>query len=87
MNPHGMDPERVLHLALSMGPIHARVYVVGCEPEDFGDELEGRMGLSATVQASVSEAVDIVHTMVRNLLAEDAPHDPAARPTEEMFTR
>jgi hydrogenase maturation protease len=60
INPHGMDPVRVLNLAASMGTISARVLVVGCEPQDFGDELEGRMGLSSPVQAAVEEACDTV---------------------------
>jgi hydrogenase maturation protease len=60
INPHGMDPMRVLNLAASMGTISARVLVVGCEPQDFGDELEGRMGLSSPVQAAVEEACDTV---------------------------
>jgi hydrogenase maturation protease len=60
INPHGMDPVRVLNLAASMGTISARVLVVGCEPHDFGDELEGRMGLSSTVQAAVEEACNMV---------------------------
>lgn len=61
LNPHGMDPVRVLNLAASLGTISARVLVVGCEPQDFGDELEGRMGLSSPVQAAVEEAC---HTVV-----------------------
>ncbi len=60
INPHGMDPVRVLNLAASMGTISARVLVVGCEPNDFGDELEGRMGLSSPVQAAVEEACTTV---------------------------
>jgi hydrogenase maturation protease len=60
INPHGMDPVRVLNLAASMGTISARVLVVGCEPHDFGDELEGRMGLSSPVQAAVEEACNTV---------------------------
>jgi hydrogenase maturation protease len=56
INPHGMDPVRVLNLAASLGAISARILVVGCEPKDFGDELEGRMGLSSPVQAVVEEA-------------------------------
>jgi hydrogenase maturation protease len=69
INPHGMDPARVLHLAASMGRIQARVFVVGCEPNDFGDELEGRMGLSTVVQASVEEASNMVETLAGRLLA------------------
>ena len=60
INPHGMDPVRVLSLAASMGTISAQVLVVGCEPHDFGDELEGRMGLSSPVQAAVEEACDMI---------------------------
>jgi hydrogenase maturation protease len=60
INPHGMDPVRVLNLAASLGTISARVLVVGCEPNDFGDELEGRMGLSSPVQAAVDEACNTV---------------------------
>ncbi len=37
-----------------------QVLVVGCEPQDFGDELEGRMGLSSPVQAAVEEACNMV---------------------------
>jgi hydrogenase maturation protease len=60
INPHGMDPVRVLNLAASQGTITAKVLVLGCEPQDFGDELEGRMGLSAPVQAAVEEAAKMV---------------------------
>jgi hydrogenase maturation protease len=60
INPHGMDPVRVLNLAASQGAITAQVLVLGCEPQDFGDELEGRMGLSAPVQAAVEDAAKMV---------------------------
>jgi hydrogenase maturation protease len=60
INPHGMDPVRVLNLAASQGTISAQVLIVGCEPQDFGDELEGRMGLSSTVQAAVEEASNMI---------------------------
>lgn len=70
MNPHGMDPVRVLNLAASMGTIVTRVLIVGCEPQDFGDELEGRMGLSAPVQGAVDEAVKMVEDLVGRIVAE-----------------
>ena len=47
-----------------MGTISAQVLVVGCEPNDFGDELEGRMGLSAPVQAVVEEASNTILDLV-----------------------
>lgn len=68
MNPHGMDPVRVLHLAASMGAISAQVLVVGCEPKDFGNELEGRMGLSSPVQAAVEEAATMVEELAGRIL-------------------
>lgn len=72
LNGHGMDPVKVLRLAMSMGEVKARVYVVGCEPGDFGDEFEGRMGLSAAVQPSVAEAVQMVEELVNKILAAKA---------------
>jgi hydrogenase maturation protease len=74
LNPHGMDPMRVLNLAASLGPIEARILVVGCEPKDFGDELEGRMGLSEPVQAAVEEASNMVEELIGKILEDrDAP--------------
>jgi len=69
MDPHGMDPVRVLNLAASMGTIAARVLIVGCEPNDFGDELEGRMGLSPIVQAAVHEACNMVEELAGQAIA------------------
>lgn len=72
INPHGMDPMRVLQLAFSMGTVRARVVVVGCEPRDFGDELEGRMGLSEIAQSSIASAVEMVENVVRQILASSS---------------
>jgi hydrogenase maturation protease len=71
MNPHSMDPVHVIQLAFSMGEVSAKIYLVGCEPEDFGDELEGRMGLSKTVQASVDGAVSMIENLVERISATD----------------
>ena len=68
MDPHGMDPLRVLTLAASLGKISAQVVIVGCEPQDFGDELEGRMGLSAPVQAAIEEASTMVLELAGRIL-------------------
>ena len=68
LNPHGMDPVHVLNLAASMGTISAKVLVLGCEPQDFGDEVEGRMGLSVPVQAAVEEASNMVEQLVGRIL-------------------
>jgi hydrogenase maturation protease len=70
INPHGMDPVLVLNMAASMGTISAKVLVVGCEPQDFGDELEGRMGLSPPVQAAVEEAANMVMRLVETIQSD-----------------
>ncbi len=69
MNPHGMDPMRVLHLAASLGTISAQLLLVGCEPQDFGDELEGRMGLSPAVQLAIEDAADLVLDLAARMVA------------------
>lgn len=69
MNPHSMDPVHVIQLAFSMGEVNAKIYLVGCEPEDFGDELEGRMGLSKSVRDSVAEAVAMIENLIERTIA------------------
>ena len=81
VNAHGMDPVSVLRLAFSLGPVTARVYLVGCEPADFGDELEGRMGLSVPVQAAVPEAAIMIEQLVGRIAAA------AACPVNSEFRR
>jgi hydrogenase maturation protease len=56
-----------------MGTIPGQVYVVGCEPNDFGDELEGRMGLSPPVQAVVEEACNMVEELIGRIIAKNGP--------------
>ena len=75
-NAHGMDPVRVLHLAASIGAITAEVLIVGCEPQDFGDELEGRMGLSAPVRAAIADGCDMVERLTQRLMATSHQRSP-----------
>jgi hydrogenase maturation protease len=67
-NAHGVDPARVLNLASSMGNVSAAIFIVGCEPHDFGDELEGRMGLSVPVQSAIEAASDMVERLIGRVL-------------------
>jgi hydrogenase maturation protease len=63
---HAMNPMRALDLARSMNGELKRVLLVGCEPATFGPE-EGMMGLSATVEAAVSGAVEMVESLVAEI--------------------
>jgi hydrogenase maturation protease len=66
IEPHGMNPMKVLALAKSMGAEFKKIYLVGCEPFYTGEEDEGYMGLSSMVQPAVNDAV----RMIENLLAQ-----------------
>jgi hydrogenase maturation protease len=73
LDPHSMDPQRVLGTARSLGTVSAPVYILGCEPQDCGEELEGRMGLSPVVQAVIPSAVSMVQRLIQKLMAEEVP--------------
>jgi hydrogenase maturation protease len=72
VEPHAMDPLRVLRLACSMGARPKRVLLVGCEPTPLEPEdVElGHMGLSQPVQAAIDPAVELVES----LLEKEAGH-------------
>lgn len=66
VNSHALDPAKVLRLAKSLGARLKRILVLGCEPLTLGEEEDGRMGLSAIVQAAVEPAIE----MIRHVLNE-----------------
>jgi hydrogenase maturation protease len=70
LDPHAMDPMHLMAMARSLGEIGAEIYIVGCEPHDFGDELEGRMELSTVVRAAVPEAAQMVVELIDGIHAQ-----------------
>ncbi len=70
VEPHGMNPLKVLGMVKSMGGEFKRILLVGCEPAPLESE-EGQMGLSEPVEAAVEEAVRLVESLVREVLAEE----------------
>ena len=66
---HGMNPMKVLGMVKSMGGEFKRIYLVGCEPAPLQSE-DGHMGLSEPVEAAVDEAVKVIESLVREILAE-----------------
>lgn len=71
MDPHNLDPERVLHLVAALGGPAQRFIVVGCEPEVPGHDAEMPAGMSTPVQAAVDEAVLLVESTVARLVNGD----------------
>lgn len=72
LEPHGMDPVRVLLLARSLGAELPPVRLVACEPEvlEPGDGGELLVALSEPVRAAVAPAVELVTELVLELAAE-----------------
>lgn len=70
LDAHAMDPVRVLALAQTLGTLPARVLVVGCEPATGAtlDDEELVMGLSAPVEAAMEKAVELVESVLADLL-------------------
>ena len=66
---HGMNPLKALSMVKSMGGEFKRIFLVGCEPAPLQSE-DGHMGLSEPVEAAVDEAVKVVESLVREILAE-----------------
>ena len=69
IEPHAMNPVNVLRMAVAMNGHLRRVLLVGCEPESLGGD-EGKMGLTAAVDAAVPEAARVVAGLVDRLLNE-----------------
>jgi hydrogenase maturation protease len=81
VNAHSMNPVRVLQLVHSLGGQPGRLYLVGCEPAVLETE-EGAMGLSEKVQASVAPAIEMIETLIREILEEAGNPAPVAQKVE-----
>jgi hydrogenase maturation protease len=61
---HGMAPRQVFRAVRAMGGELRKLRVLACEPEDFGEPELGRLGLSASVEAAVPEALKMLEDLV-----------------------
>lgn len=69
VEPHGMNPLKVLNMARSMGAHLKKVLIIGCEPATLGPE-EGQVGLSESVAAVIGYAADMIESVVSRELNE-----------------
>jgi hydrogenase maturation protease len=81
VNAHSMNPVRVLQLVRSLGGKPGWLRVVGCEPAVLEAE-EGEMGLSEKVQAAVAPAIEMIETLIREILEEAGNLAPEPRKVE-----
>ncbi len=68
VEPHAMDPVRVLRLAQTLGTRPPRILVLGCEPAPPAADEEF-MGLSPPVSAAIDGAVAMAESLVQQLCA------------------
>lgn len=69
---HSMDPLSVLRMAQNLGPVSARLLVLGCEPASLGGE-HGEMGLSEAVSAMVPVAAERLKALVESIISGAGP--------------
>jgi hydrogenase maturation protease len=81
VNAHSMNPVRVLQLVRSLGGKPGWLRVVGCEPAVLEAE-EGAMGLSEKAQAAVAPAIEMIETLIREILEEAGNPAPVAQKLE-----
>ena len=69
VEPHALDPARVLRLARTLGGQVGRVLLVGCEPGPPAADDDLQMNMSELVQAAVEEAVRLIESLVVGIRA------------------
>ncbi len=77
IDPHDMNPEKVLRLAVAMGSNVQRVLLVGCEPTPPGADEEMSLEMSAPVRSAIDEAATLVQDLVNRQLAGQSSNEPA----------
>jgi hydrogenase maturation protease len=77
VDAHGMDPVKVLGLALALGGELPRVLVVGCEPLTVmrGDEEDVVATVSEPVRMAIDEGVALVQSLLEDLTSEGQPKE------------
>ncbi len=63
LEPHSLDPAKVLRFVEAMGGGIKNLVLVACEPQTFGGD-DGALGLSPAVAGAVDEAVATVERLV-----------------------
>lgn len=64
---HSMNPVTVIQMAQAMGGIPGNLFLVGCEPAIL-ENYEGKIGFSPAVQAAVPRAVEMIKSLVSEMM-------------------
>ena len=89
VEPHSMDPVKVLRMARELGSTIERVLLVGCEPQPLAADDDMQMEMSEPVQAAVEEAITLIESLVTQILANGPSRQdwPTAKLTREGSAR
>ncbi len=75
MDGHSMNVAAALQMARSFSVVHGRlpgrIYLVGCEPEQFGSDY-GEISLGQVVGEAVPDAVEMVRSLIKELTQKAA---------------
>ena len=66
---HSLNPVNVLQMLRSLGSAPGKLYLIGCEPAILDIE-DGRIGLSEVVEAAIPQAIQLIKSLVNDLLSE-----------------
>ncbi len=66
---HSMNPVKVLQMLQTAESSAGKLYLVGCEPAILEIE-DGTIGLSKIVEASIPRAIELIRSLVNDLLSE-----------------
>lgn len=74
-NAHHLNPVRALQMVQSLGGRLGRLYLAGCEPAVL-ETKDGQIGLSQHVKAAVPRVLDMIESLIRDLLLQDRNDEP-----------
>jgi len=66
---HSMNPGNVLRMLRTLGGSPGKLYLIGCEPAML-DVEDGQIGLSEIVKSSIPKAIELIKSLVNDLLSE-----------------
>jgi hydrogenase maturation protease len=76
VEPHALDPVKVLRMARELGSTIPLILLVGCEPGHVGTDDDLHMEMSESVQAAVEEAVILIESIALRFLDGESIHPP-----------
>ena len=91
VDPHALDPVKVLRAARSMGSTIESIFIVGCEPFPIDPDADLGMELSHAVHAALEPALDMIQRLVERLpepgpAATSSEFDTVSRSAEGLVS-